>query len=228
MAETTAPQASLVQDVWLGTDPRLRGRRLAPFEAVPVRILIQADLGSSLDDASLSAFLEALAVATDVVAFEPRGEGASGGRFGPEVPEDFRSLVENAPRRWHDDLPLVVAGIGFGAAMALAVADHAAVTGVVAVAPVLPPVSGRPDVDALLRSLELPRRIEALRRPLLVLDPREDPATNHEALAAIASHPCATLVAAPVDRPGLLAPPWPAIVGAWAAWVAACRPPAGP
>ncbi len=42
--------ASLVQDVWLGATPRLRGRRLAPYEDARVRIVFQPDLGATLDD----------------------------------------------------------------------------------------------------------------------------------------------------------------------------------
>ncbi len=36
-------QASLVQDVWLGFEPRLRARRLAPWDAAAVRLLFQLD-----------------------------------------------------------------------------------------------------------------------------------------------------------------------------------------
>ena len=47
-----AAMASLVQDVWLGWEPRLRGRRLAPWGEPRVRLLFHLDAGSTLDDAA--------------------------------------------------------------------------------------------------------------------------------------------------------------------------------
>jgi len=88
-----AAMASMVQDVWLGWEPRLRALRLAPWDEPRVRLVFHLDAGVTLDDDRLATFLEAMAERLEVIAWEPRGQGASGGRFGPEVLDDARRLV---------------------------------------------------------------------------------------------------------------------------------------
>ncbi len=198
--------ASLVQDVWLGTAPRLRGRRLAPYEPAPVRVVFQPDLGMTLDDPDVAAFLEVLGARADVVAFEPRGQGGSGGRFGPEALEDLKALLASAPRRWPDGRPLVVAGHGVGATLALA-AGGAVVMGVVALTPLVPDFF-RPEAWLQhLRSLDV---------PLLAVAPREGGA-HAATVEVLSAHPRAAVLVIPGDRLSPLRPPWVEMVAAWAA-----------
>src|SRR5260221_11631427 len=117
--------ASLIQDVWMGSEPRLRGRRLAPYEDAPVRIVFHPDLDQTLDDPDLSSFLAGLSARVEVVAYEPRGQGGSGGRFGADALADLRAAVAAAPRRWPDGRPPVLGRPGVGAALALALAAGA-------------------------------------------------------------------------------------------------------
>ena len=131
-----AAMASLVQDVWLGWEPRLRGLRLAPWDEPRVRLAFHLDAGVTLDDRRLASFLETMAEGLEVIAWEPRGQGASGGRFGPEVLEDARRLVSESASRW-GSLPLVVGGHGLGGWLALALAGTPGVAAAFALAPSL-------------------------------------------------------------------------------------------
>jgi len=203
--------ASLVQDLWLGGAPRLRGRRLAPYEEPPVRVVFHLDLGSTLDDPEVSAFLEALGARVDVVAFEPRGQGGSGGRFGPEALEDLKALLASAPQRWPDGRPLVVAGHGVGATLALATAGEAAVRAAVALTPVVPDFFGSEAWPLHLRSLAL---------PLLTVAPRGG-AADGATVEALAAHPRAAVLIIPGDRLAPLRSPWVEMVAGWAAKQAA-------
>jgi len=207
--------ASLVQDVWVGQEPRLRARRLSPYEAPPVRVIFHPDLDQTLDDPLVAGFLETLGGRVEVVAVEPRGQGGSGGRFGPEALDDLRALVAAAPRRWPDGLPLVLAGHGVGAALALAAGDTG-VKGVVFLGP-----ATRPPVPAFLETLGLADRVIELRVPLLVVDPRDGGGTPAgDMMAALTGQPRATLLLVPGDRRGALRSPWPEVVATWAAFVA--------
>ena len=152
----------------MGSEPRLRGRRLAPYEDSPVRIVFHPDLDQTLDDADLWPFLVALGARVDVVAYEPRGQGGSGGRFGADALDDLRALVAAAPRRWPDGRPLVLAGHGVGAALALAVASETEVKGLV----FLGPGPSEP-LGPFLTALDLPGRFTALRVPVLAIEPRD-------------------------------------------------------
>lgn len=208
--------ASLVQDVWMGTEPRLRGRRLAPYEDSPVRIVFHPDVDQTLDDADLSSFLAALGARVDVVAYEPRGQGASGGRFGADALDDLRALVAAAPRRWPDGRPLVLAGHGVGAAIALAVAAETDVRGLVFLGPGPPAPLG-----PFLTALDLPARFAALRVPVLAIDPRgSGGGESSEWLGPLESQPLATALLIPGDLRAALRSPWPEVVATWAAFVA--------
>ncbi len=207
--------ASLVQDVWLGWEPRLRGRRLAPWESPRVRLLFQLDAGSSLDEPGIAGLLDALAARLEVVAWEPRGQGGSGGHFGAEVLEDARGLVSQGSSRW-SDLPLVVAGHGLGGWLALAVADMPGVVGAVAVAPSLG--GAGPEPSSPLRSALTNAASRApLAVPALVLEGRERPAAEAEGVSAwLAREPQASRVLVPGTDSTVLDPPWPGVVAEWA------------
>jgi alpha-beta hydrolase superfamily lysophospholipase len=207
--------ASLLQDVWLGWEPRLRGRRLAPWEAPRVRLLFHLDAGSTLDDAAIAALLDALGAKLEVVAWEPRGQGASGGRFGAEALEDTRRLVAHDASRW-GDLPLVVAGHGLGGWLALAVADSPGVVAAAALAPSLAGAGPEPSSPlrvALAAALSRP----PLAVPALVFEGRERPASDAESVSAwLAREPRASRVQAPGPDDSVLEPPWPGVLAAWA------------
>jgi len=207
--------ASLVQDVWLGSDPRLRARRLAPYEAARVCVVFQPDLGATLDDPQLAAFLEVLAVRVEVIAYEPRGQGGSGGRFGPAVVDDLRSLLADLPSRWHEGRRPVVAGHGLGAWLALAVADAPGLAGTIALGPMprVPEV-----VETALRARP------ALDFPTLVVDGRDQ---DLSALGPVAEwvgrEPLATRLSVPGDHVAPLDLLWSEVAAAWAATRAAPR-----
>ncbi len=207
--------ASLVQDVWLGHDPRLRARRLGPYEEAAVRVVFHLDLGTTLDDPIVAAFLEALAARVEVIAYEPRGQGGSGGRFGPPVVDDLRGLLAELPARWHRGLRPVVAGHGLGAWLALAVADTPDLAGVLALGPV-------PRVPAVLETAKVARPPLAV--PTLVMDGREQ---DQEHLAAVAEwvgrEPLTARISVPGDHTAPLLPPWSEIAAAWTAMRAAPR-----
>jgi alpha-beta hydrolase superfamily lysophospholipase len=203
--------ASLVQDVWLGWEPRLRGRRLAPWEPPRVRLLFHLDAGSTLDDARVAPLLEALGARLDVVAWEPRLLG----RSAAEVLDDARRLVAQGASGWND-LPLVVAGHGLGGWVALALAGSPAVVAAVALAPSLE--SAGPDPSSPLRAgLAAAFSRPPLLVPTLVLEGRDRPAAEAEAVSEwVAREPRASRVLAPGEDAAVLVPPWPDAVAAWA------------
>jgi hypothetical protein len=205
--------ASLVQDVWLGWGPRLRARRLAPWTEPAVRLLFCPDEGSTLDDPPLTAFLESLAHRLEVIVWEPRGQGASAGRSGPEILDDARRLVLETPSRWGGDPILVVGGHGRGGWIALAVADQPGVAGAFALAPSLGLAQGAeppPLPEALLAVLERP----SLAIPTLVVEPRDHPESEQERCRQwVAREPLASRVA--TASADLLAPPWDDVIRAW-------------
>jgi alpha-beta hydrolase superfamily lysophospholipase len=207
--------ASLVQDVWGGWEPRLRGRRLAPWEPPGVRLLFHLDVGSTLDDPRVAGLLDALGARLEVVAWEPRGQGGGGGRLGAEWLEDARRLVGQGSSRW-GDLPLVVGGHGLGGWVALAVADSRGVVAAAALAPSLAnagPEAGSPLRSALAAALSRP----SLAVPTLVLEGRERPASEAEAVSAwLAREPRASRVLMAGADAQVLDPPWPGTVAAWA------------
>src|SRR5260221_14201525 len=207
--------ASLIQDVWMGSEPRLRGRRLAPYEDAPVRIVFHPDLDQTLDDPDLSSFLAGLSARVEVVAYEPRGQGGSGGRVGADALDDLRALVTSAPRRWPDGRPLVLAGPGVGAAIALAVAAEADVKGFIFLGP------GPPGPLApFLTSLDLKGRFTALRVPVLATFPHDGGGgPNPRGMGAPQSRPLATGLFVPGSPPPVLRPPRPEAVATWAAFV---------
>lgn len=207
--------ASLVQDLWLGREPRLRGRRLAPWEEPRVRVFFHLDAADTLDDGAVAGFLEAIAERLEVIAWEPRGHGGSGGRFGPEVLDDARRLVAEGASCW-GALPLVVGGHGLGGWLALALADTPGVAAAFALAPSL--AAAGPEPSSPLRAA----LAAALARPplavrALVLEGRERPAAEAEAVSDwLAREPRASRLVAGGTDASLLAAPWPAAVAAWA------------
>jgi alpha-beta hydrolase superfamily lysophospholipase len=207
--------ASLVQDLWLGWEPRLRGRRLAPWVEPRVRLFFHIDTAATLDDGTIARLLEGLAERLEVIAWEPRGHGGSAGRFGPEVLDDARRLVAEGASRWRA-LPLAVGGHGFGGWLALALADTPGVAAAFALAPSL--AAAGPEPSSPLRTA----LATALARPplavrTLVLEGRERPAAEAQAVSDWVAHErwASRLVAGGTDA-SVLAAPWPAAVAAWA------------
>jgi len=210
-----AAMASMVQDVWLGWEPRLRALRLAPWDEPRVRLVFHLDAGATLDDGRLATFLRAMAVRLEVIAWEPRGQGASGGRFGPEVLDDARRLVTQSATRW-GSLPLVMGGHGLGGWLALALANTPGLAAAFALAPSLAGAREEPSSPlraALVNACARP----SVPVPTLVVEGRERPAAEAEAVSRwLARDPRASrLVAGGTDADLLLAP-WPATVAAWA------------
>jgi len=215
-----AAMASLVQDVWLGWEPRLRGLRLAPWEEPRVRLLFHLDAGMTLEDGPVGPLLESLAEDLEVVAWEPRGQGASGGRFGPEVLEDARRLAAAAGSRW-GALPLVVGGLGLGGWLALALADLRGVRGAFALAPSLAGAGSEPS-SPLRAALAAAFARPPLDVATLLVEGRERPAAEAEATSRwVAREPWAARLVAGGSDDAVLAPPWPAAVTAWALAVGA-------
>jgi alpha-beta hydrolase superfamily lysophospholipase len=214
--------ASLVQDVWLGFEPRRRARRLGPWEACPVRLLFHLDAGETLDDPAAAGLLEELAETIEVVACELRGQGASGGVLGPGVLDDARALAKDGIRRF-GDAAVLVGGHGLGAWVALAAADAPGIAGVVAVAPSLaaagpPAPEPSPLREAIASALGGPPR----GLPTLVLEGRERPAVERRVVAEwLAREPAAASMVSPGGDARLLAPPWPAAIATWAVGVGA-------
>jgi alpha-beta hydrolase superfamily lysophospholipase len=212
--------ASLVQDVWLGWEPRLRALRLAPWEEPRVRLLFHLDAGETLGDAPVVPLLEALAETLEVVAWEPRGQGASAGRFGPEVLDDARRLVTEGAARW-GALPLVLGGHGFGGWLALALAATPGVHAAFALAPSLAG-AGAEASSPLRAALAAAFARKPLVVPTLVLEGRERPAAETEAVSQwLAREPQASRLVAGGGDAAVLSSPWPAVVAAWAETAAA-------
>lgn len=205
--------ASLVQDVWLGWGPRLRARRFAPWEEAAVRVVFCPDRASTLDDPLLLRYLESLAEELEVIAWEVRGQGASGGRFGPEVLDDARRLVAETPTRWGGEKSLVLGGSGLGGWLALAAADQPGVSGAFALAASLEPAG--PLAPALAEALEATFTRTPLAIPTLLVDPRDQGAEDEaRAREWLAREPRASrALSASRD---LLLPPWDGMLRAWA------------
>jgi len=210
-----AAMASLVQDIWLGWEPRLRGLRLAPWTEPGARLLFHLDAGETLADRPVSLFLEALAEKLEVIAWEPRGHGGSGGRFGPEVLDDARRLVTEGTSHW-GALPLVLGGHGFGGWLALALAATPGVEAAFALAPSL--AAAGPEPSSPLRAgLAAAFARPPLGVPTLILEGRERTAAEAEAVSQwLAREPRASRLVAGGTDADVLAPPWPAVITAWA------------
>jgi hypothetical protein len=211
-----AAMASLVQDVWLGWEPRLRARRLAPWQEAPVRLVFHLDPGTTLDDPPVADFLETAAERLEVVAVEPRGEGGSSGRLGAEVLEDARRLAHEAPRRF-GRLPLVVGGYGVGGWVALALEGTQGVAGTLALAPSLGAgARSGPERGALHAALVAALATPSPGAPALVVEGRERPAEEASAVSEwLSPRAQAARISIPGKDTACFAPPWPGVVVAW-------------
>jgi alpha-beta hydrolase superfamily lysophospholipase len=208
--------ASLVQDVWLGWEPRLRGRRLAPWDEAAVRLVFHLDAGATLDDPRVASFLDSAARRLEVIAWEPRGQGGSAGRFGPELLDDVRRLVADLPRRWGGDLPVLVGGHGLGGWLALAVADAPGIAGALAFAPSLAAAAG-PDPPSLGAAILGALARPPLDIPALIIEGRERARADAVAVAEwLAREPRASRLAVPGGDGAAFAPPWTLAAAAWA------------
>ena len=216
MGPVVPAMASLVQDVWLGWEPRLRARRLGPWEEPSARVIFHLDAGTTLNDPLLAGFLDLLASRLEVIACEPRGQGGSGGRLGPEVVADARRLMEESPRRWGDGRSVLLGGLGLGAWLALATADGAGVVGAFALAPSLAAAGpAGPEPGPLRAALEAALTRPPLAVPTLVVEERDAAETETAAVAEWrAREPLASRMQ--VAGAHVLAPPVAAAVAAWA------------
>jgi pimeloyl-ACP methyl ester carboxylesterase len=210
-----AAMASLVQDVWLGWEPRLRGLRLAPWDEPRARLAFHLDAGVTLDDDRLATFLGTMAEGLEVIAWEPRGQGASGGRFGLEVLDDARRLVSEVDSRW-GPLPLVVGGHGLGGWLALALAG---VPGVAAAFALAPSLSGAGEEPSSPLRTELRKAFARppVPVPTLVVEGRSRPAAEAEAVTEwLQRDPGAARLVTGGSDADVFLPPWPETVAAWA------------
>lgn len=207
-------RASLVQDLWLGFEARLRGRRLAPWEEPATRLLFQLDAGQRLDDAPVASLLESLAGRVEVIAWEPRCAGAPPGT---ELIEDARRIAREGGRRF-GERKVLLGGHGLSAWAALALADTPGLAGVLALAPSLrhagPAAPGPSPLRAALASA-LVAPPPAL--PLLVVEGRERPAPEARVVAEwVTRAPSAALLVVGGDDAALLEEPWLSLIAAWA------------
>ncbi len=208
------PRASLVQDLYLGFEPRLRARRLAPWLTPPARLLLELDLGESLEEPVVAAALEALAERVEVIAWEPRPSPTNG----VEPLSRAQQLAREGGRRF-GERPLFVAGHGLGGWIALAAAAVDGVRGAVALAPSLAKAGpSAPQPSALRAALAESLAQTTVDRPVLVLEGRERPAAEARLVDEwLARNPRATRLVAAGDDRALLSPPWPQLVANWVA-----------
>jgi hypothetical protein len=211
-ASSAMAQASLVQDVFLGFEPRLRARRLGPWASPAARLLFQLDLGDTLDQPHVRTLLETLAQRIEVIAWEPRQQTAPG----TEALQRSLALASDGARSF-GERPVFVGGSGLGAWIALASAATDGVRGVVALAPSLAQAGGAaPEPSPLLSALAQTLAGEPLERPVLVLEGRERPVADAQVVGEwLAEAPYATHLVAPGADTALFHPPWPQVVAAW-------------
>jgi pimeloyl-ACP methyl ester carboxylesterase len=225
-----SPRASLVQDLWVGGDPRLPGRRLRPFEEPEARIVFLPSLGWSLDLPVLAGFLETLAGRAEVIAYQPfPGEGLE------PAARQRESLLERLisfRRFWPSPLPEFVVGHGLGGALALSLASEPGLHGVVALSPWLPPFEASREAFAASfpeggfeEVCGFLQEVEPLVTPaggeLLLIAGRDDGLVRTDVLAALAAgNPRAVLAVLPGGGCAPLAPPWGRVVAVWAGEVA--------
>lgn len=204
--------ASLVQDVFLGFEPRLRARRLGPWASPVARLFFLLDPLETLDEHYVGTLLETLAERIEVIAWEPGHDAAAG----PETLERSRQLARDGGRAF-GERPVFVGGSGLGAWIALATAATEDVQGVVAVAPSLAQAgAATPEPSPLLAALAHTLAGAPLERPVLVLEGRDRPATESEVVGEwLADAPHATHLLAPGPDALLFSPPWPQVVAAW-------------
>lgn len=207
--------ASLVQDLWLGFEPRLRARRLAPWEQPRTRLLLQLDVGRRLDEPALSSLLELMGERIEVIAWEPRCGPA--GLPGTEALEDARRIATEGGRSF-GSRRLLLGGLGLGGWIALALADIPELAGVLALGPSLA-AAGRtaPDPSPLRLALAEALTSAPPAVPLLVAFGRDRPAGEARVVAEwLERTPGATQLVVPGPDDALLAAPWPAVITAWA------------
>ena len=208
-------RASLVQDLWLGFEPRLRARRLAPWHEPATRLLFQLDPGQRLEDPAVASLLEAFGARLEVVAWEPRG-GASG-LPGPELLEDTRRIASEGGRRF-GPRRVLLGGHGLGAWVALASAGAPGLSGALALAPALAAAGpSAPHPSALRTALASGLTLEPPDLPVLIAEGRDRPAAEACAAAEwLARAPRAAHLVVPGTDETLLGSPWPAAISAWA------------
>jgi hypothetical protein len=206
--------ATLRQDVWFGESPRLSGLRLGPFREAPGRVLLHPHRAAAAISPRLMSFAERLAERVEVVLLNPRPVPS-----GPDVVtqqrDDLVSVVQCLTQRWNDRVPLVLAGIGLGGALALSLAGEPAVRAAAALAPFVPAQAPWPAAaDAGVTSTFDPPSLD---KPVLIIAPRDDQHLDRPRLeSAVARWPQATWIAPPGPASAALAPAWAGTLAEWA------------
>ena len=208
-------RASLVQDLWLGFEARLRGRRLAPWEEPEARLLLQLDAGQRLDEPALVSLLEALGTRLEVLAWEPRCGPA--GTPGPELLEDARRIAAEGGQRF-GARPVLLGGLGLSGWAALALADTAGLSGVLALAPSLARAGQvAPSPSPLRAALAGALVAKPPEVPLMVVEGRERPAPEARLVAEwVTRVRAAALLVVPGPDAALLEQPWLSTITSWA------------
>jgi hypothetical protein len=203
--------ATLRQDVWFGEDPRLPALRLGPYGDASLRILLHPHRAASELNPQLAGFCERLAERVEVVLPYPRAaEDASAAVA--RWRDDFARVIERVDQAWHARVPLVIAGVGLGGALALALAGHPAVRAVAALAPYVPLQMSWPGA-----SPDTTFDPVSLDRPVLIVAPRDEPRLDRPRLeAAVARWPQATWIAPAGTAAAALAPVWAETLAEWA------------
>ncbi len=206
--------ATLRQDVWFGEDPRFSALRLGPFRGAAGRVLLHPHRAATVMSPRLLAFAEQLAERVEVVLLHPRPV-ASGPEAVVQQRDDLARVVQHLAQRWSDRIPLVLAGVGLGGALALSLANEPAVRAVAALAPFVPAQAPRP----VAAEAGAPAGFDppSLDKPVLIVAPRDDQHLDRPRLeSAAARWPQATWVAPPGSAAAALAPTWATTLAEWA------------
>jgi hypothetical protein len=208
-------RASLVQDLWLGFEARLRARRLAPWEEPGARLLLQLDVEQQLDDPVVVPLLEALGTRLEVLAWEPRcGPTATPGL---ELLEDARRIAAEGGRRF-GARPVLLGGLGLSGWAALALADTPGLAGALALAPSLARAGQTAPTPSPLRTALAGALVaKPPEVPLLVAEGRERAAPEARVVAEwVTRAPAAALLVVPGPDAALFEEPWLSAITSWA------------
>jgi hypothetical protein len=203
--------ATLRQDVWFGENPRLSGLRLGPFRNAAARVLLHPHRSPGGANPALDDFIDRLADRVEVVLLHPRPVDDAA-LVVAQWRGDLVRVIERIEQTWSSRLPLVLAGVGLGGALALSLAGHAALSAAAALAPFVPSRTPWPSTADAGDTFDPP----ALARPVLIVAPREEQRLDLPRLeAAVSRWEQATWIAPPGSAAAALAPVWAAALAEW-------------